>query len=312
MLFVPTRRAFSRGFALGCTLPCLIACWPIVVLADEPANSTDPISALPAAPEEASSIRPWSGSENQSTATGEERPAQSVTAPPTFYRAPIPTLPQLPTTPTTATPSKASTAPTPLPNVNVEEFQISTPPESTPLREIVKGKGLALPLPAARIVVSKAERRLDLYSGSTLVKSYPVALGRNPVGAKQSQGDGRTPEGRFYICTRNASTSAFHIFLGLSYPGLPDAKRAVNNKQITWREYQIINQRLASRGRPPWETSLGGWVGIHGGTENSYAQNKMKERGTRDWTAGCVALTNREVEEIYSATKLGTPVEIKP
>lgn len=187
-------------------------------------------------------------------------------------------------------------------------------PTSAPetLRTAVQRLNLPLPLPQGRVVIDKSERRLDLYNGSTLVKSYRVALGNRPSGHKAKQGDGRTPEGDFYICTRNAKTSAFHIFLGLSYPALPDAKRAVNSKQITWREYQIIHQRLASRGRPLWETNLGGWVGIHGGTDATFAQKKRRERGNPDWTAGCIALTNREIEEIHAATRLGTPVKVQP
>ena len=180
------------------------------------------------------------------------------------------------------------------------------------LRAIITRRNLALPLKNAHVVIYKGQRRLELYSGDTLIKAYRVALGDNPVGHKQRQGDSRTPEGHFYICTRNAKNSAFHIFLGLSYPGVPDAKRAVNSKQITWREYQIINQRLASRGRPPWETNLGGWVGIHGGSDAAFARKKRNERGKNDWTAGCIALTNQEIAEIHAATVLGTPVEIKP
>ncbi len=180
------------------------------------------------------------------------------------------------------------------------------------LRSIVTRRKLALPLKEANIIIRKADRRLELYSGQTLIKTYRVALGDNPAGHKQRQGDSRTPEGHFYICTRNAKNSAFHIFLGLSYPGVPDAKRAVDSKQITWREYQIINQRLASRGRPPWETKLGGWVGIHGGSDASFAKKMRNQRGKNDWTAGCVALTNQEIAEIHAATVLGTPVEIKP
>ena len=171
---------------------------------------------------------------------------------------------------------------------------------------------LPLPLPEARVVVLKAARRLELYSGKTLVKSYRVALGAKPTGHKQQQGDGRTPEGQFYICTRNASTSAFHIFLGLSYPALPDASQAARKKIISWREYQLIQQRLSARGVPLWRTRLGGWVGIHGGTDAAFAQRKIKERGTSDWTAGCIALTNSQIREIYAATRLGTPVLVRP
>lgn len=267
-------------------------------------SSADPIAGLPPAPDSAAEVAAEVAAVNDSppveeagsgeaTSTPSPRITAPIIAPAPFEESPVPVAP----------PS------TPLATVSVP---VATATENVPLREIVKARGLALPLAEASIVIDKSERRLDLLSRGVLVKSYRVALGRNPVGAKTAQGDSRTPEGHFYICTRNAKTSAFHIFLGLSYPGLPDAKRAVNNKKITWRDYQIINRRLASRGRPPWETKLGGWIGIHGGTDAPYAQKQMRQRGGKDWTAGCIALTNREIEEIHAATQMGTPVEIKP
>jgi murein L,D-transpeptidase YafK len=171
---------------------------------------------------------------------------------------------------------------------------------------------LVLPLRNARIVVWKAQRRLELFDGNNLIKTYRVALGSQPTGHKQRQGDGRTPEGQYFICTRNAQTSAFHIFLGLSYPALPDATRGIQNRAITAREYQVIRQRLASRSAPLWRTRLGGWVGIHGGSDANFAQRTTRKRGSNDWTAGCIALTNAEIREIYAATKMGTPVLVKP
>lgn len=184
--------------------------------------------------------------------------------------------------------------------------------DGIPLRQIVDQGKLALPLRDARIVIIKSLRKLDLYSGDSLVKSYHMALGENPLGDKKQRGDSRTPEGQFYICTRNGKDSAFHIFLGLSYPAIPDAKRAVNDKQITWNQYQAIRGRLASRGAPLWNTKLGGWIGIHGGTDDAYATKIRKKRGSADWTAGCIALTNKEIEEVAAATKMGTPVMIVP
>lgn len=180
------------------------------------------------------------------------------------------------------------------------------------LRAAVRRLRLPLPLPRAHIVVLKSRRRLELWSATTLVRTYRVALGATPSGHKQRQGDGRTPEGRFYICTRNASTSAFHIFLGLSYPALPDAARAAHSKTISRREYRIIGQRLASRAAPLWRTRLGGWVGIHGGTGGALASRRAAQRGSDDWTGGCIALTDREIEEVYAATRLGTPVTVRP
>ena len=182
----------------------------------------------------------------------------------------------------------------------------------TSLQSAASRLGLSLPLPQARVVVLKSKRRLELWSGPTLVKVYRVALGNNPSGAKKRQHDSRTPEGRFYICTRNSTNSAFHVFLGLSYPGIPDAVRGKKTGLISPREYMMIRNRLASRGTPLWETRLGGWVGIHGGTDNKYAQKQMGKRGRTDWTAGCIAVTDREIEEIHRATVLGSPVWVRP
>jgi hypothetical protein len=261
-------------------------------------SNRDPIADLPPAPESKTSAPTAEQTpiQSQQSTSDEQAPAPGVSS------DRVQALPGIPS-PNLKVPLTAQKQSTFIPGA------IAT---TENLAVIARRKGLALPLPQAYIVIDKSQRRLDLMSGSTLVKSYAVALGKNPRGAKSAQGDGRTPEGHFYLCTRNATSSAFHIFLGLSYPALPDAKRAVNNKQISWREYQVINQRLASRGTPPWETSLGGWVGIHGGTDGSFAQKKMRERGSGDWTAGCIGLTNAQIEEIYAATRLGTPVDIVP
>jgi hypothetical protein len=199
------------------------------------------------------------------------------------------------------------------PVLPTEQPPVATRPvRSEPLRSAARRLKLPLPLPNANIVVLKAQRRLELRSGNKVVKSYRVALGANPQGHKQAQGDNRTPEGRYFICTRNNKTSDFHIFLGLSYPALPDADRGLNQQKLTPREYQVIRQRLASRSAPLWRTQLGGWIGIHGGTGQKFANQKIRERKSSDWTAGCVALTNTEIEEIYAATKMGTPVFVRP
>lgn len=185
------------------------------------------------------------------------------------------------------------------------------PTANETLRAAAKRLKLPLPLPGGRIVVHKEKRKLEVWSGSTLVKTFRVALGKTPTGHKAKQGDGRTPEGEFFICTRNAETSAFHIFLGLSYPALPDAKRGLQTKAISQREFMDIRNRLASRNVPLWRTRLGGWVGIHGGTGQAFARKQSAERRSPDWTAGCIALTNTEIEEIYAATKMGTPVSVR-
>lgn len=185
-------------------------------------------------------------------------------------------------------------------------------PDAEPLSSIARRMSKPLPLRNGHIVVLKSQRTLQLFDGATLMKSYAIALGPSPSGHKQKRGDGRTPEGEFFVCTRNAKTSAFHIFLGLSYPALPDAWRGAQAKLITPREAQMIRSRLASRSAPPWNTKLGGWVGIHGGSDAAFASGVRSKRRSLDWTAGCIAVSNTQIEEISAALNVGARVSIRP
>jgi hypothetical protein len=148
----------------------------------------------------------------------------------------------------------------------------------------------AVPIPAAGVadsmVVYKHERTLTLYKSGVPLRSYFVALGGNPVGDKLRAGDQRTPEGLFYINAHNPA-SKFHLALRISYP---DA---------------VHRARSASLGFEP-----GGDIMIHG-LSPEYSEAGKAQR-TNDWTNGCVALSNPEIEEIWSAVPDGTPIEIKP
>ena len=161
------------------------------------------------------------------------------------------------------------------------------------------GAGVAHPPPRPVLEVDKSERRMWLKSGGRMVREYVVALGFAPEGDKEREGDGKTPEGRFYLCYRNGR-SRFHRFIGISYPAPEDAARGVRSGQITSRQQAATARAHRRRHQPPWNTALGGAVGLHGG-------------GTgRDWTWGCVAVTDQEIEELYHALPLGTPVVIRP
>ncbi|HET7810353.1 MAG TPA: L,D-transpeptidase family protein, partial [Steroidobacteraceae bacterium] len=146
------------------------------------------------------------------------------------------------------------------------------------------------PLPegtrADRVVVSKSARSLELYRGSELLRSYPVSLGREPVGPKQREGDGRTPEGRYTLDYRKLDSS-FHRALHISYPSPADSASA------------------KSAGLNP-----GGLIMIHG------MRNGLGFLGRLHtwvgWTDGCIAVTNNEIEEILRVVPDGTPIEIKP
>lgn len=135
-----------------------------------------------------------------------------------------------------------------------------------------------------RVLVDKSERRLELRSGDSVVRSYAVALGFAPEGGKQQEGDGKTPEGRYTIEGRNPD-SAFHRSLKISYPDAADRAAAAER-----------------------DVSAGGDIFIHG------APNWWLVPGQPpgDWTKGCIAVTNAEIEEIWFLVRDGTPIEIRP
>jgi murein L,D-transpeptidase YafK len=133
---------------------------------------------------------------------------------------------------------------------------------------------------ASVVVVSKRNRVLELRSGDQLLKRYQVHLGFQPVGQKVMSGDGRTPEGQYFIDRRNPR-SDFYLSLGISYPNVVDVARA------------------RALGVQP-----GGDIMIHGGPR------RATDRKKDDWTAGCIAVSDAEIEEIWSMVPTGTPVVI--
>jgi murein L,D-transpeptidase YafK len=150
----------------------------------------------------------------------------------------------------------------------------------------VLGQSLPAGTVVDRIVVDKSDRRLSLYRGNHLLKTYQIALGPNAVGPKEREGDGRTPEG-VYIIDAKKRDSAFHRALHVSYPNATDITRA--------------------RAR---HVSPGGAIFVHGLPNGSGAIGKAHV--LRDWTAGCIALTNEEIEELWRVVPTGTRLEIKP
>jgi murein L,D-transpeptidase YafK len=163
----------------------------------------------------------------------------------------------------------------------------------------VKRTPLKLPLRDPRIVVKKAKRQLLLLSDGKLVRTYRIGLGLSPVGDKVRAGDRRTPEGEFYIFTKN-DKSAFYLSLGLSYPNAAHAQRGLRDGLITHVQYDAITRALKAKKTPPQNTKLGGDIYIHGNGASS------------DWTWGCVALENEDIRELFAAVSVGTPVTIEP
>lgn len=147
------------------------------------------------------------------------------------------------------------------------------------------------------IKIYKGGRRLEFWQDDALKRSFRISLGFSPEGQKFRDGDGRTPEGRYYICTKNP-LSKFTLFLGISYPNIQDAERGLAEGLITQEEFEHIKTSIENGKRPCWETTLGGKIGIHG------------MGSSRDWTAGCVAMDDEDIKWLWDRAEIGDTVEI--
>lgn len=139
---------------------------------------------------------------------------------------------------------------------------------------------------ADRVVVNKSSHTLCLYQGQRLLASYPVVFGANPKGHKQREGDERTPEGHYSLDYKKAN-SAYHKAIHISYPNrqdMEDAKR---------------------RGEPP-----GGAIMIHGQRNGFEWASTLTQ--AFNWTKGCIALSNKDMDAVWSAVEVGTSIEINP
>ncbi len=137
-----------------------------------------------------------------------------------------------------------------------------------------------------KLIVYKSNRQLLAYSNGQLFKTYKISLGRQPIGHKAFEGDKKTPEGLYFINDKNPN-SGYYKNLGISYPNKDDIETA---------------KRL---GQPP-----GGDIKIHGLRNKTGFIGKFHR--WHDWTLGCIAVTNEEIDELYRAVKIGTPIEIRP
>jgi murein L,D-transpeptidase YafK len=147
-------------------------------------------------------------------------------------------------------------------------------------------RAAGLKLHADQVLVLKKEHTLELLSRGKVVKTYKVALGGDPVGPKARQGDHKTPEGIYVLDSRNAH-SRFYKAIHISYPNARD-RAAARQKRV----------------------SPGGDVFVHG-LPNGYGGVGAAHR-LKDWTDGCIALTDAEMDEIWNAVPNGTPIEIRP
>jgi murein L,D-transpeptidase YafK len=154
------------------------------------------------------------------------------------------------------------------------------------LNSPVRAAELQTSVKADFILVEKAERRLTLFAKDKKIRTYKIALGRKPEGPKLEEGDQRTPEGSYIIDARNPD-SKFHLSLHISYPNEIDNELAFMAGLIS-----------------------GGSIMIHGAGEEYEWMGKF--HSLRDWTDGCIAVTNDEIEEIWNLVPIGTLIKIMP
>jgi murein L,D-transpeptidase YafK len=137
-----------------------------------------------------------------------------------------------------------------------------------------------------KIVINKSKREMLIYSKGNLLKTYKIALGKNPIGDKQFEGDDKTPEGLYSINDKNPNSS-YHKNLGVSYPNGNDSAEAKSfNKPV------------------------GGNIKIHG--IRNYMGIIGKFHALRDWTKGCIAVSDEEIDELFEHVPIGTPIQINP
>ena len=201
-----------------------------------------------------------------------------------------------------------------------------------PLASIVNERRLRLEngkLRNAKILVNKAQRRLELWVGRHMIKAYRIQLGWRAHGPKERLGDLRTPEGTYFICAHKPSQYSFGLWL--AYPNAADARRGIDSGLIGPEQFKTIVEKLAAHACPPQDTMLGGAILIHGQLPELTSRLANKHRADpstlragwrpgdadpatmkefQDWTDGCVAMFNPDIRELYELIADGTEVII--
>lgn len=172
-----------------------------------------------------------------------------------------------------------------------------------PLSEIVIDQKISKP----HILVIKKQKKLILYDGDRLLKTYEIALGTNKsLDAKLKNKDNLTPEGIYYIVEKTSYGSPKRFlgtrWLGLNYPNYEDAKHGFKEGLITSSDFLAIEKAALDRVQPPQHTPLGGMIGIHGGGSPFLGSS---------WTNGSIGMYNKDVEELFEFIPLGAELVIK-
>lgn len=158
------------------------------------------------------------------------------------------------------------------------------------------------------LLIDKSDRSLVVRDRQREVRRYRIALGRGGAGDKTREGDRRTPVGTYRIVDFNEE-SRFHLFMQINYPNVKDAFFGYKRGTIDRHAFDRIVSALKAQEVPPQDTPLGSAIGIHG--LGWVDEEKLKTHELMNWTAGCIALTNEEVEDLRRFVDIGTKVVIQ-
>ena len=158
------------------------------------------------------------------------------------------------------------------------------------------------------IEISKSQQELRVIRDNEIIRRFHISYGRGGTGYKRKMGDNKTPVGNYRI-TEVKSDSRFYYFLQLNYPNVVDAWHGYRDRLINARIFKEIALAYKNKQMPPQDTALGGYIGIHGIGE--VTQEKLNIHRRYNWTEGCIALKNEEMNELLKYVSIGTHVLIK-
>lgn len=155
--------------------------------------------------------------------------------------------------------------------------------------------------------ISKTEQQLIVRNDTQIIKTYRIASGKGGAGTKRRLGDNKTPVGSYKIVDFKQD-SKFHYFMQIDYPNLLDAWHGYKDKLISAKDFKQIASAYKNKKIPPQHTALGGYIGIHG--IGDVTREKLKIHELHNWTEGCIALKNNEINELRQYVSIGTRVLI--
>jgi len=177
----------------------------------------------------------------------------------------------------------------------------------TPLKEVMKNKGIEK-INSPNIIIERHNYSLSLFDDTLLIKSYRAVFGQNVKQAKTKKGDLATPVGEYKICAID-TVSKYHKFFRLNYPNISDAMTGLNKGIISQQQFDKLKYEFYYNNCPKLNTNLGGNIGIHGIGKLNFIFKNLPF--VFNWTNGSIAISDNDIDELYSVIKKGTKVVIK-